>query len=76
MIDTTTIDRERLLNTAEAAEFCRLSIPHFRRMYRTGKAPMPRRLSARLYVWRLGDILDWIDRSVVASGDLNRRAPR
>jgi len=39
--------RRRILDTAEAAEFCKLSVPHWRRLYRTGKVPRPVRLSAR-----------------------------
>jgi predicted DNA-binding transcriptional regulator AlpA len=53
--------RRRLLDTAEAAEFCKISIPHWRRLYRTGKVPRPVRLSARKYGWRLGDLADFID---------------
>ena len=53
--------RRRLLDTAEAAEFCKLSIPHWRRLYRSGKVPKPVRLSARKYGWRVGDLLDFID---------------
>jgi predicted DNA-binding transcriptional regulator AlpA len=53
--------RRRILDTAEAAEFCKLSVPHWRRLYRTGKVPRPVRLSARKYGWRLGDLVDFID---------------
>jgi len=53
--------RKHVLNTAEAAGFCKLSIPHWRRLYRTGKVPRPVRLSARKYGWRLGDLVDFID---------------
>jgi predicted DNA-binding transcriptional regulator AlpA len=59
--------RRRLLDTAEAAEFCKLSIPHWRRLYRTGKVPRPVRLSARKYGWRLGDLLDFIDARVTGT---------
>jgi prophage regulatory protein len=55
------VTRRRLLNTAEAAEFCKISVPHWRRLYRSGKVPKPVRLSARKYGWRLGDLLDFID---------------
>jgi predicted DNA-binding transcriptional regulator AlpA len=53
--------RYRLLDTTEAAAFCRLSVAHWRRLYRTGTAPAPVRLSARKYGWRVGDLIDWID---------------
>ena len=55
------VTRRRILDTAEAAEFCKLSIPHWRRLYRTGKVPKPIRLSTRKYGWRLGDLIDFID---------------
>jgi predicted DNA-binding transcriptional regulator AlpA len=54
--------RHRVLDTAEAAAFCRFSVPHWRRLYRTGKVPKPVRLSARKYGWRLGDLIDFIDK--------------
>ncbi len=53
--------RHRVLDTAEAAAFCRFSIAHWRRLYRSGKAPAPVRLSARKYGWRIGDLIDWIE---------------
>jgi predicted DNA-binding transcriptional regulator AlpA len=57
--------RRRLLDTAEAAEFCKLSIPHWRRLYRAGKVPSPVRLSTRKYGWRLGDLVDFIDNGIL-----------
>jgi prophage regulatory protein len=57
--------RRRLLDTAEAAEFCKLSIPHWRRLYRAGKVPKPVRLSSRKYGWRLGDLVDFIDNGIL-----------
>jgi len=57
----TNFSRHRILDTAEAAQFCRFSVPHWRRLYRSGKAPAPVRLSARKYGWRVGDLIDWID---------------
>ena len=53
--------RHRVLDTAEAAAFCRLSVPHWRRLYRAKKVPAPVRLSARKYGWRIGDLVDWIE---------------
>jgi predicted DNA-binding transcriptional regulator AlpA len=57
------ITRSQVVNTAAAAEFCNYSIPHWRRLYRAGKAPAPVRLSARKYGWRIGDLIDWIQTS-------------
>jgi predicted DNA-binding transcriptional regulator AlpA len=55
------VARRRILDTSEAAAFCRISVPHWRRLYRAGKVPKPLRLSTRKYGWRLGDLLDFID---------------
>jgi len=50
-----------ILLTAEAAEFVRISVPHWRRLYRSGEAPAPIRLGARKYAWRVADLIAWID---------------
>jgi predicted DNA-binding transcriptional regulator AlpA len=54
------ITRSRVVDTAAAAEFCNLSVPHWRRLYRAGRVPPPVRLSARKYGWRIGDFIDWV----------------
>ena len=59
----TELARSRVLDTTEAAAFCKLSIPHWRRLYRSGTAPRPVRLGARKYGWRIGDLVDWIEAS-------------
>ena len=55
------ISRHRLLSTAEAAAFCKISVPHWRRLYRAKKVPTAIRLSTRKYGWRIGDLVDWIE---------------
>jgi predicted DNA-binding transcriptional regulator AlpA len=62
--------RRRILDTAEAAEFCKLSVPHWRRLYRAGRVPHPVRLAERKYGWPIGDLVDWIEAS---RGDPSRR---
>ena len=57
----TDLARLRVIGSAEAAAFCNISLPHFRRMYRTGKAPAPIRLSERKLGWRVGDLIAWLD---------------
>jgi predicted DNA-binding transcriptional regulator AlpA len=52
--------QHRILNTAQSAEFCGFSVPHFRRLYRAGIAPAPRQLSSRKLGWRLADLIDWV----------------
>ena len=55
------IGRHRILNTGKFPAFCRLSVPHWRRLYRTNKAPKPVKLSTRKLGWRAGDLADWIE---------------
>ena len=55
------IARHRVLDTAEAAAFCRISVPHWRRLYRTGRVPRPIKLSERKLGWRAGDLVDWLE---------------
>jgi hypothetical protein len=45
--------RSALLLTAEAAAFVRISVPHFRRLYRSGEAPPPIVLGPRKFVAQL-----------------------
>jgi predicted DNA-binding transcriptional regulator AlpA len=52
--------RHKVLNTAQSAEFCNISIPHWRRLYHTGKAPSPLQLSTRKLGWRASDLIDWL----------------
>jgi predicted DNA-binding transcriptional regulator AlpA len=54
------ISRHKVLNTAEAAGFLNFSIPHFRRLYRSGGVPAPLKLSTRKLGWRAGDLVDWL----------------
>jgi predicted DNA-binding transcriptional regulator AlpA len=53
--------RHRVLDSRESAAFCGISIPHWRRLYRAGKAPRPLQLGTRKYGWRIGDLVDWIE---------------
>lgn len=50
----------RVLSTAEAAALLNFSVPHFRRLYRSGGVPAPLQLSTRKLGWRAGDLVDWI----------------
>ncbi|MEF2548995.1 hypothetical protein VQ045_17690 [Aurantimonas sp. E1-2-R+4] len=52
--------RHRVIGSAEAAAICNISLPHWRRLYRAGKAPAPIRLSERKLGWRVGDLLNWM----------------
>ncbi len=52
--------RHRVLDTAESAAFCKLSVPHWRRLYRTGQVPRPLKHGTRKLGWRTGDLIDWL----------------
>jgi predicted DNA-binding transcriptional regulator AlpA len=47
----------RILNSAQAAEYWGVSVPHWRRLCRAGKAPPPIKIGERKNGWRLG-VLD------------------
>jgi predicted DNA-binding transcriptional regulator AlpA len=49
-----------LLDLTGAAALCSLSVPAFRRLYRSRSIPAPLRLGRKLR-WRTADLLAWID---------------
>jgi predicted DNA-binding transcriptional regulator AlpA len=53
-------EKSRILNSAQSAQFIGLSVPHFRRLYRCGKAPKPLLIGERKYGWRAGDLVAWL----------------
>ena len=55
------IARCRVLSTADAARFCGLSVPTFRRLKDRKAIPAPILLSERRLGWRIGDLSDWLD---------------
>jgi predicted DNA-binding transcriptional regulator AlpA len=57
---STNLEKSRILNSAQSAEFIGLSVPHFRRLYRCGKAPKPLLIGDRKYGWRAGDLVQWL----------------
>lgn len=54
------LNRERLLDTEQTAEFLGMSIPHLRRLYRARKVPAPIKIGERKYGWRLGGLIDFV----------------
>lgn len=48
----------RILSAAQAARFWGVSLPHWRRLYRTGKVPTPIKVSERKLGWRVGALND------------------
>jgi predicted DNA-binding transcriptional regulator AlpA len=59
---------KRVLNTADAAQFCNFSVPHWRRMVRAGQAPQPIKLGDRKIGWQLGTLIRWLDKKADQSG--------
>jgi predicted DNA-binding transcriptional regulator AlpA len=53
--------RHRILDSQQAADFLNISLPHFRRLYRTKRVPEPIRLSSRKLGWKAGDLIAWLD---------------
>ena len=62
----TDLARHRVLDTAESAAFCKLSVPHWRRLYRAGHVPRPLKLGTRKLGWRWGDLVDWLQAKAAA----------
>ena len=60
------VTANRILITAEAASFVGYSVPHWREMYRDGRAPPPIRLSARRFGWKISTLLAWLDEKAAA----------
>lgn len=56
-------DPDRLLNSAEAAEFCNYSLAHWRRLHRLGEVPKGKRMARRKLAWRLADLRTFVERS-------------
>ena len=48
----------RILDSAQAAEFWGVSLPHWRRLYREGKVPRGIRIGVRKLGWRVSDLID------------------
>jgi predicted DNA-binding transcriptional regulator AlpA len=56
------IEHHRVVSEARAAELAGVSLVHFRRLRRQSKGPRFVRLGERRLGYRLGDVVDWIDK--------------
>ena len=56
------LDHERVLNAAQAAELFGVSIATFRRQHWAGNTPPPIRLSERRLGWRVRDLLEHLSK--------------
>lgn len=52
------LGRNRILDAGVSAAFWGVSLPHWRRLYRTGKVPQPVRVGERKLGWRVGVLAD------------------
>ena len=56
----TVADRARLISAKQMAALCDVSLPHFRRLYRTGRVPAPIKIGERKLAWQLGSAMDFL----------------
>jgi prophage regulatory protein len=54
------LNRDRVLDSAQTAKFLGLSVPHFRRLYRAKKVPPPITIGDRKYGWQVGVLVDFV----------------
>lgn len=54
------LERDRLIDSAQAAALLGFSLPHFRRLYRAGKVPRPIQIGERKLGWKAGVLSDWL----------------
>ena len=54
------LNRDRVLDSAQAANFLGISVPHFRRLYRAKRVPSPIMIGYRKYGWQVGVLVDFV----------------
>jgi prophage regulatory protein len=54
------LNRDRLLDSGQTATFLGISLPHLRRLYRTGRVPPPITIGFRKYGWQAGVLIDFV----------------
>ena len=64
--------RHRILDSQQSAAFLNISLPHFRRLYRTKRVPEPIKLSSRKLGWKAGDLIAWLDSRETRTGSAER----
>jgi len=52
------LDRHRILNVKQMAEVLGFSVPHLRRLYRSGKVAAPTKIGGRKLGWPAGIAID------------------
>lgn len=56
----TWLDTNRVIDAKAAAALCGVTAQTWRRMYTSGRAPAPIRLSVRRIGWRISTLLEWL----------------
>jgi predicted DNA-binding transcriptional regulator AlpA len=54
------LNRDRVLDSGQAANFLGISLPHFRRLYRARRVPPPIMIGYRKYGWQAGVLVDFV----------------
>src|SRR5271170_1552003 len=54
------LNRDRVLDSAQTANFLGISLPHFRRLYRARRVPPPILIGLRKYGWQAGVLIDFV----------------
>ncbi len=57
----------RVLSAKQVAELCGLSLPHFRRLYRTGRVPPPIKIGQRKMGWQYGTVATFLASKTAAA---------
>lgn len=52
------LGRNRILDAEASATYWGVSLPHWRRLYRSGKVPRPIKIGERKLGWRVGALAD------------------
>jgi predicted DNA-binding transcriptional regulator AlpA len=54
------LNRDRVLDSAQTAIFLGISLAHFRRLYREKRVPPPILIGLRKYGWQAGVLVDFV----------------
>ena len=60
--------RNRIVSTADAADFIGVDVQLFRKMIKRGSVPAPIQLSERVRGFRIGDLSDWVSARAAERG--------
>jgi predicted DNA-binding transcriptional regulator AlpA len=70
LLDELARDPDRILNSRQASAFCGLGVHRWRQLCKTGRAPKPFLVGERIYGWRFGEVVAWLNQRACASGGM------